>query len=44
MLERVGAEGSALRAYRAALAVNPHMENAADAVERLAPKVDGRDI
>ena len=44
MLERVGAEGSALAAHRAALAVNPHLDGAQEAVKRLAPIVDGRDI
>lgn len=44
MLERTGAEASALAAHRAALAVNPHLEGAREAVTRLAPKVDGRDI
>jgi tetratricopeptide (TPR) repeat protein len=44
MLERIGAEGSALAAHRAALAVNPHLEGAKEAVKRLAPTVDGRDI
>lgn len=44
MLERVGAEASALAAYRAALAINPHMEGPKAAVTRLAPKVDGREI
>jgi tetratricopeptide (TPR) repeat protein len=44
MLEQTGAEASALAAHRAALAVNPHMEGAREAVKRLAPKVDGRDI
>lgn len=44
MLDRVGAEASALTAYRAALAINPHMEGPQAAVIRLAPKVDGREI
>lgn len=44
MLERTGAEASALAAHRAALAVNPHLEGAREAVRRLAPQVDGRDI
>ena len=44
ILERTGDEQGALEAYRGALAVNPHLEAARDAVERLLPKVDGRDI
>ncbi len=44
ILERIGDEAGALAALRAALAVNPHLPSAKDAVERLAPKVDGRDI
>jgi tetratricopeptide (TPR) repeat protein len=44
ILERTGDEAGALAAYRAALDVNPHLDNAADAVDRLAVKVDGRDI
>ncbi len=44
ILERTGDEQGALEAYRGALAVNPHLESAQDAVERLLPKVDGRDI
>ena len=44
ILERIGAEKSALAAHRAALAVNPHIAGSRDAVTRLAPKVDGRDI
>lgn len=44
ILERTGDEAGALRALRAALAVNPHLPSAREAVERLAPNVDGRDI
>ena len=44
ILERIDDDANALRAYREALDVNPHLENARDAVERLAPDVDGRDI
>lgn len=44
ILERIGDEAGALRALRAALKVNPHLEDAKEAVERLAPAVDGRDI
>lgn len=44
ILERTGDDAGALRAFRAALAVNPHLDQARDAIDRLAPKVDGRDI
>lgn len=43
ILEQLGREADALAAYRAAHALNPHLERVGDAVERLAPKVDGRD-
>lgn len=44
ILERIGEDRGALVAYREALKLNPHLENAQKAVERLEPKVDGRDI
>jgi tetratricopeptide (TPR) repeat protein len=44
ILERLGDEAEALAAHRAALAVNPHLEDSAEAVKRLAPLVDGRDL
>lgn len=44
ILEQLDREADALVAFRAALAVNPHVEPAREAVERLAPRVDGRDI
>lgn len=44
ILERIGEDAGALVAYREALTLNPHLENARKAVERLEPKVDGRDI
>lgn len=44
ILERIGDEVGALRAQREALRVNPHLDDAREAVERLAPGVDGRDI
>jgi tetratricopeptide (TPR) repeat protein len=44
IMERVGEDAKAMAAARAAIAVNPHMEEAQEAVKRLAPKVDGRDI
>jgi tetratricopeptide (TPR) repeat protein len=44
ILEATGDEAGALTAYRAALALNPHLERAETAVDRLVPKVDGKDI
>ncbi len=44
ILEQTGDAAGALRAHRAALAVNPHIEGAREAVERLAREVDGSDI
>lgn len=41
--EELGQERSALQAFRAALAVNPHYESARRGVARLEPRVDGRD-
>ncbi|MEM1314690.1 MAG: tetratricopeptide repeat protein [Pseudomonadota bacterium] len=43
ILEGMGREADALAAYREAARWNPHMERVNDAIERLAPKVDGRD-
>jgi tetratricopeptide (TPR) repeat protein len=44
ILEQLGREADALAAYRAALAVNPHMDQIRESAERLAQTVDGRDI
>lgn len=44
IFSRIGAEDAALAAARAALAVNPHLEQARELEKTLAPKVDGRDI
>lgn len=44
ILEKLGDEAGALSVSREALRLNPHLPQAKDAVERLAPKVDGRDI
>ncbi len=44
MLERTGDERGALAAMREALRLNPHLESGREMVDRLAPKVDGRDI
>jgi tetratricopeptide (TPR) repeat protein len=41
--EELGQERSALEAFRAALAVNPHYEAAKRGVSRLEPRIDGRD-
>lgn len=41
--EELNQERSALEAYRAALAIHPHYEVARQGVERLEPRVDGRD-
>ena len=43
ILERIGREEDALLAYRAAADLNPHIEPVNEAIERLAPEVDGRD-
>lgn len=44
ILEQLGREEDALRAYREAARINPNFEQVQDAIARLAPKVDGRDI
>lgn len=41
--ESLGQERAALAAYRDALAVNPHLEQAKQGSARLGPKLDGRD-
>jgi tetratricopeptide (TPR) repeat protein len=43
LLQQQGKEKAALRAWREVLAVYPLMEGAKQAVEKLAPNVDGRD-
>lgn len=43
ILEGMGRDADALAAYREAARWNPHMERVNDAIERLAPEVDGRD-
>jgi cytochrome c-type biogenesis protein CcmH/NrfG len=43
LLQQQGKDKAALRAYREVLAVYPLMEGAKQAVEKLAPNVDGRD-
>lgn len=41
--EELGQDRAALEAFRAALAIHPHYEAARRGVQRLEPKVDGRD-
>ena len=43
ILEGMGRDEDALAAYREAARWNPHMERVNDAIERLAPRVDGSD-
>jgi len=42
ILERLGDKKGAMRAFRRGLEINPHLPGAREAVERLAPDVDGR--
>ncbi|MEM7237395.1 MAG: tetratricopeptide repeat protein [Pseudomonadota bacterium] len=44
ILDRLGDEDGALRAYRRVAEIHPHMEAAQQAIERLAPDVDGREL
>jgi tetratricopeptide (TPR) repeat protein len=44
ILERVGEDAGALKAARGALEINPNLAPMEELVERLAPKVNGRDI
>lgn len=41
ILEQLGEEALALKAFRSAFALNPHEERVREAIDRLAPKVDG---
>jgi len=41
--EELGQERPALEAFRAALAIHPHYEPARQGVQRLEPRVEGRD-
>jgi tetratricopeptide (TPR) repeat protein len=41
--EELGQERAALEAFRAALAIHPHYERAQQGVQRLEPRVDGRE-
>lgn len=44
IFERIGEEEEALRVFREALRLNPRLDQAQAAVDRLAPTVEGRDI
>lgn len=44
MLEEVGDDDGALKAYRMSLEINPHQQEAVDAVQRLEQKLAGTDV
>jgi tetratricopeptide (TPR) repeat protein len=44
MLQQLGDDKDALKAYRDALAIDPHLENIPDTVKELSQKIEGRDI
>lgn len=44
ILERLGDKKGAMRVFRRGLAIHPHLPGARDAVERLSPDVDGREL
>lgn len=44
ILQELGEDKRALEAYRAALAINPHMQSVPERIRMLAEKVEGRDI
>lgn len=44
ILDRLGDKPGALKTYRRLIAIHPNMAGAADAIERLAPDVDGREL
>ncbi len=44
MLQELGDDKDALKAYRDALAIDPHLEHIPDVVRELSQKVEGRDI
>ncbi|MEM7177350.1 MAG: hypothetical protein AAF503_06575, partial [Pseudomonadota bacterium] len=44
MLDRLGDEEGAMQAYRRTLEIHPNLEPAQEAVERLSPEVDGREL
>jgi hypothetical protein len=44
ILQQIGQEKRALEAFRRALAINPHMKRAEEAIKALTPKVEGQPI
>jgi tetratricopeptide (TPR) repeat protein len=44
ILQRIGSDEKALKAFRAAVALNPHLTDADETIRRLAAKVEGFDI
>lgn len=44
ILDRLGDKEGALRAYRRAEEIHPNMEGAKEAIDRLSPDVDGREL
>lgn len=44
ILDRLGDEEGAMRAYRRTLEIHPHLAPAQEAVKRLSPEVDGREL
>ena len=44
ILQEIGDDKDALKAYRKALAIDPHLEHIPDVVKELSVKVEGRDI
>lgn len=44
ILDRLGDEAGALQAYRRVAEIHPNMEAAQQAIERLSPEVDGREL
>lgn len=44
ILQEIGDDKDALKAYRDALKIDPHLENIPDVVKELSVKVEGRDI
>lgn len=44
ILEETGREEAALKAYRAAQAIHPHMQAVNDAIDRLETKLEGQDL
>ncbi len=44
ILERIGSDAKALKAFRAAVALNPHLTDADETIRRLTAKVEGFEI